>query len=661
MKILLKIIVSIFAFSMNAGADEMANRVEKYFKPPQYFSPRISEDGRNMVLAVSNGGRMNLAVIELANKSSKLLTSYKNLDVIDYHWVGNNKVVFSLGKFNTPTGPESQDGGGLFVINIDGTGGKVLSPTLRESFNAGNFVYRGMSFQSTVQNNDDEIIVAARERSIDTIDLYRLNIASGKKELLTQNSPGKVEAWIIDSKQNPVLATSLDPEMSKFIVRHLDRNSGRWNKLWESDLINGPVYMPLRLDSDDNTLFVATNKEGDTVSVYEFDLKASKFRERLARHPQFDVGADQTGMLVPGLVYDEFTKELMGVRVNEQKLRTYWFSPDHRAIQSSVDNQLKGRVNLVSMPRGQRPGLVTSYSDVQPAEWYLLHANPLRLEPLIKSRPWIQENDLQPLEPFNYETRDGLMISGYFIRPSKKAEGAKPAVIHIHGGPWVRADSWGYGSFGIAEGQFLASLGYLVVIPNFRGTPGFGNKIYYAGKRQFGREMQDDIEDLTEKFIKDGLMDPGRICLSGASYGGYSSLMGLIKTPDKYRCAISGLAPTDLRLLMTSAQGDIPQNKIALNFWKGMVGDPDKDSAELASVSPINNVEKIKKPVLLYAGGSDIRVPLEQPKRMYDRLRARSNKVEWVMFEDEGHGFGEIKNNVILYKKISEFLAENLK
>lgn len=657
---LLLVLLMVFAQSLGR-AEDLSRKIEMYFKPPAYLMPKISQDGSNLIMAISNGGRLNLGIVDMRTRSSKVLTSYRNLDVIDYHWLGNNKVVFSLGKFNTPTGPESQDGGGLFVINADGSEGKVLSPTFRESFNAGNFVYRGMTFVTTIKNNDNEIIVGARERSIDTVDLYRLNVVTGRKILLTSNSPGKVERWILDLNYNPVISSSLDEDNSKFVIRVFNKDTNQWDNLWTSDFVNGPVYVPLTIDGDNRTLFVATNKDGGTISIYEYDLHEKRFKERLARHPKYDVGADQSMSPIPGLITSEITKEVLGVRVNEDKVKSYWFDAQHRAIQKSVDSQLDGRVNLIQMPTDIAPGIVMSFSDQSPAEWFVLHKNPLKLEPLVQSRPWLTPERLNPLIPFTYKTRDGLDIPGFYIQPKNKSIKNAPTVIHIHGGPWVRADQWGYGTFGVVEGQFLASLGYLVIIPNFRATPGFGDQIYYAGRREFGRKMQEDIDDVAEHFIKNNIADKSRICLSGASYGGYSALMGLINDPEKYRCAVSGLTPTDLKLLMTSSNGDIPQTKFANNFWRAMVGDPRKDSAELERVSPIFNVDKISRPVLLYAGGSDIRVPLEQPKKLYEKLKSSSKEVEWVMFEEEGHGFGELKNNIFLYSKIANFLERHLK
>jgi len=170
--------------------------------------------------------------------------------------------------------------------------------------------------------------------------------------------------------------------------------------------------------------------------------------------------------------------------------------------------------------------------------------------------------------------------------------------------------------------------------------------------------MQEDIEDATRWLIEQGIADPKRIALSGASYGGYASLMGLAKTPNLYACAIAGLAVTDLNLLMTSGQGDIPQSKFGLALWKALVGDPKTEREQLALVSPVNLASAIRAPVLMYSGGADIRVPIEQPDRMRRALEKEGRSVKYIVHQSEGHGFGALSANVSTYREIFRFLSE---
>jgi len=199
-----------------------------------------------------------------------------------------------------------------------------------------------------------------------------------------------------------------------------------------------------------------------------------------------------------------------------------------------------------------------------------------------------------------------------------------------------------------------------VLVPQFRGTTGFGATQFNSSRRQLGKTMQEDIEDATDWAVKEGYADSGRVCLSGASYGGYSTLMGLAKTPTKYQCGIAGLAVTDLELILTSGYGDIPRNESALKFWKTMAGDPKTDGDAMRAVSPVYLADRIKAPVLIYAGVDDIRVPLEQMKNMREALAKVGKSVVWIQKDKETHGYVKLENNVDLYTQVLDFLDKNI-
>ena len=400
------------------------------------------------------------------------------------------------------------------------------------------------------------------------------------------------------------------------------------------------------------------------MALYLYDPKTRQLGERLAAHGRFDMGADHSGNRVAGPIVEPKSRRLVGFAVDGEKLETIWLEDDYARIQATIDAALPGAVNtFTGDPKGKRL-LVRSYSDRQPMRWFFLHTDRRALEPLFDSAPWFKPGDLVAMEPFFYKSRDGLEMLGYLFLPPGHKKGVRlPTVVHVHGGPHARADRWGYNSFGSVEGQLLASRGYAVVVPNFRITPGFGAKIFNAGMRQMGKAMQEDIEDATDWAIAKGYADPGRICLSGASYGGYAALMGVAKTPDKYRCAIAGLAVTDIELLLTSSYGDIPRDdRGGLQFWYELAGNPASaaDAQAMRSVSPAYLADRIKAPVLMYSGVDDIRVPLEQPQKMRKALEALNKPVVWIQKDEEGHGFGKLENNVDLYNQVLTFLDKHI-
>jgi dipeptidyl aminopeptidase/acylaminoacyl peptidase len=304
--------------------------------------------------------------------------------------------------------------------------------------------------------------------------------------------------------------------------------------------------------------------------------------------------------------------------------------------------------------------IVTSYSDVLPRRWYLYDHEAKTVEEIGSSKPWL-EGKLTEQRPFVYKTRDGLEIDGYYFLPKNYKPGTKlPTIVHIHGGPFARADTWGDG-FGTIEGQLFASRGYAVIVPNFRVTPGLGSKVYYAGFGSFGREMSNDHEDALKWGVDQGFVDSSKVCMSGASYGGYAALQAVVRNDSLWKCAVAGLAVTDLKYQLTSRDTDFAESVSAVNYWKSVLGVTDLDSPLVREISPLFNPAKIKKPVFLYAGKDDSRVPIAQITRMARELERVGNAPKgFVVKEREGHGFGKLENNVDLYTQVLAFLKEHL-
>jgi dipeptidyl aminopeptidase/acylaminoacyl peptidase len=392
------------------------------------------------------------------------------------------------------------------------------------------------------------------------------------------------------------------------------------------------------------------------MAIYRFDPKTKSLGEMLAQHPRFDLWTEDGDA-----VRDPVTRRLAGFRFDGAKPESVWLDPEYARLQKTIDAALPQTHNEFVRSTDGKHVLIRSYTDRITSRWYVLDTDKRTVEELVAARPWLTPDKLVEMQPVLYKTRDGFEQLAYLMLPPERKAGERlPMVVHVHGGPWVRAESWGQLSFGVREGQLLASRGYAVLFPQFRGTPGFGSRQYSSAVKQFGRAMQEDIEDATDWAVQQGYADATRICLSGASYGGYATLMGLAKTPDKYRCGIAGLAVTDLELIMTSGRGDIPFNDAGLKMWKLMAGDPEKDRDALRAVSPVYLADRIKAPVLIYAGTDDDRVPLEQMKNMRAALAKQGHSVVWIQKDDEQHGYAKLANNVDLYNQVFDFLDRSI-
>jgi dipeptidyl aminopeptidase/acylaminoacyl peptidase len=372
------------------------------------------------------------------------------------------------------------------------------------------------------------------------------------------------------------------------------------------------------------------------------------------------MGADAQGESVPGVFTDFKTRKVVGYAVQAEKPQVVWTDPEYAQIQATLDRALPETFNTFRRTPDGKQLVVTARADRRPTSWYLLDLDKRTLQELFVSAPWLKPEMLVEQRPFSFKTRDGLEIPGYVFIPNNRKPGERlPTVVHIHGGPAVRADTWGRG-FGWIEGQLFASRGYAVVVPNFRITPGLGGKIYYAGFGTIGRQMLDDHEDAAKWAVEQGIADPDRICISGASYGGYATLMSLARFPKTFRCGIAGLVVSDMELQVTSPATDFARSRAAVDFWNRIMGakSPGDYPREL---SPAFLADKIKQPVFIYAGADDVRTPIEQTNKMIRALRSAGNPPKEIVIKaGEGHGFGKVENNVELYGKVFQFLDENI-
>jgi dipeptidyl aminopeptidase/acylaminoacyl peptidase len=657
-----KLLASCFvALAFSVGAFAQTLSVEDIWKNPQLAGLTLSKTGRFLAATAPSKGRMNLLVIDLDTRKGTILTSFEDFDVLGVTWVGDERLLFSLGQQNSPTGAGQFDGGGLFVINRDGSNSRRLAQTLREVRRSGQFVYRSLSVFRVIPGNNDEIIAEGNQSSAESIDLYRLNLNTGKTTLLTAGRPADyTQEWLMDSKYVPrvVIATVKD-ELTN-VVYYRKAADAPWQEIARYSRDKGAVFVPLVFESDDQMMQVATNKDRDTMAVYRYDPNKKQLGELLASHPRYDMGADAQGDQIAGVIVNAEDDKILGYRVNGDKPETVWTDEQRARVQKLVDTALPDTINRFQRTPDGKRYLVSAQSDVKSTRWYFLDDAKKTLEEFGAARPWL-DGKLVEQRVIRYKTRDGLEIPGYLFLPKGYKEGTKlPTIVHIHGGPAARADTFG-GGFGYIEGQLFASRGYAVVVPNFRITPGMGQKIYQAGFSTIGRQMSEDHEDALKWAIDQGFADPKRACISGASYGGYAALQALVKTPDLFKCAIAGLAVTDLVYQNTSLDTDYVRSPAAVDFWKAIIGTKDLKAQMVYDLSPVNNAAKIKGAVFLYAGEDDVRVPIDQIRRMDRALKAAGNPAKaFVVKEKEGHGFGKPENRVDLYNQILSFLQEQI-
>jgi dipeptidyl aminopeptidase/acylaminoacyl peptidase len=649
---------------VHQGAAAQTLTPEDIWRPAAIQSPAASRDGKFLAALAPVGDKMNLVVLDLGTMKAQAVTSFKDFDVISFNWIGSARLVFTLGNNNSPTGAGQFDGGGLFAVDRDGKNGRELSPTIKQTRAQNAYVYRGFTYVRGVPDSSDEIIARSIQRDQEANDLYRLNTRTGRATLMSVDRPPRVGSWVLDSKLVPRVAVSSIKDTLISIVHYRKDASSPWTEIARIDEIKPEMFVPLAFDSNDQTLQVSTNQFGPTMEIWRFDPNTKKFVEKLAGHPLYDMGADAQGSTegVPGLITDPATDAILGYAVEAAKFERTWLDATGDRIQKTLDAALPDTINTFRrLSKDSAVRLVTSFSDVKPTRWYLFDDDKKTLMEVFSSRPWL-DGKLTQMRPFRYTTRDGLEIDGYYFLPKNYKAGTKlPTVVHIHGGPFARADRWGRFGFGEREGQLLAAQGYAVIVPNFRITPGLGNKVYYAGFGTVGRQMSEDHEDALKWGIAQGFVEPSKVCMSGASYGGYATLQALIKTPDMFKCGVAGLVVSDYKLQLTSPSGDTAGNVAGVNFWKQVLGVKDLDEPVVAAISPAQNPSKLRNPVLFYAGLDDTRTPIEQTTAMVRGLERTGNPPKEVFVaKDEGHGFGRMENRLENSRRILKFLDEQI-
>lgn len=332
-----------------------------------------------------------------------------------------------------------------------------------------------------------------------------------------------------------------------------------------------------------------------------------------------------------------------------------------KALQQEVDAQLSDTVNMITPPRrGQGPFvLVESYSDVRPLTYLLYNTSTKAFKKIGSTHPGVVPGKMGRQRTIRYKARDGLQIEALLTLPPGGATGRLPLVVLAHDGPFLRGRAWGWN----AETQFLASRGYAVLEPSFRGTTGLGAVHFQAGWKQLGLKMQHDLADGAGWAVAEGIADSERVCIAGGGgYGGYATLMGLANDPAVYRCGISWLGSTDINTFYERSYGfvfgrGIQAGNATIQY---LVGDRVKDAEQLKATSPLLLAARIKQPLLMAFGERDRRVPLYVAKRFTDAVKPHNPGLEDVVYFGEAHGWNMIDTRFAFWTRVEEFLQRHI-
>jgi dipeptidyl aminopeptidase/acylaminoacyl peptidase len=591
------------------------------FGNPVKTAPRISPDGKRLsYLAPDKNNVLQVWVQTVGKDDAKQVTNDKKRGIRIHSWTYRPDTLIYM---------QDKDGDENFhVYSVDVKNDKVTDLTPFDGV-------RAMPM-SADKDHPDELLISMNKRDKKVFDVHRLDLETGKMKLDTQN-PGDVISWGTDNDFRVRIAMVPTPKGGREI-RHRKDDESKWEKLleWGPEDENGSV---IGFTKDNKSIYLITSEGRDTLSLVKRDLESGK-ETLIADNPKADVA---------GVIMNPDTHEVEAVSFNREKVKWKAIDKDIKDDLEALQKGADGEPSIAGTDKARKTWVVAYSADVTPTTYYLYDRPSKKLTKLFTANPELAKYKLATMEPVTIKTRDDLEMVSYLTLPVGIEAKKLPMVLLVHGGPWAR-DSWGYDS----QAQWLANRGYAVLQVNFRGSTGFGKKFVDAGNKQWAAKMHDDLIDAVEWAVKKGYADPKKVAIMGGSYGGYAALVGATFTPDTFACAISIVGPSNLVTLINS----IPEywKPLKTMFAKRMGEDEDF----LKSRSPLFKVDKIQIPVLIAQGKHDPRVKQAESEQIVEAMKKAKKPVEYLLFEDEGHGLARPENRLKFYAAAEKFLATHL-
>jgi len=596
--------------------------VRDFFKNPEKAYFQISPDGNYISFTQPFESRMNVFVQKRGSEEIKRVTSITDRDISEYYWKGNDRILYM------------KDFGGdenfhLFSVDKNGIGEKDLTP----------FEGTKVHLVDDLEDHDTDVLIGMNIRNKEIFDVYRLNTITGETTMVAEN-PGNIVGWQTDHDGKIRIASTTDGVNTSILYRATEQDT--FKTIMTTNFKES--FSPLFFTFDNQNIYAASNLGRDKSVIVKYDIANNKEIEVLFSDPDYDV---------EGLSYSRKRKVLTEINYTTWKPIRKYLDKETEKTYAELEKKFPGyEVYLTFHNKSEDIYICRLYNDRTMGSYYLYEKNGSKLTKLADRNPWLKESDMAEMKPISYKTRDGLTIHGYLTVPKGMPQKNLPVVVNPHGGPWYR-DSWTFNP----EVQFLANRGYAVFQMNFRGSTGYGKAFWESSFKQWGKTMQDDITDGVNWLIKEGIADPKRIAIYGGSYGGYATLAGVTFTPDLYACAVDYVGVSNLFTFLKTIP---PYWKPMLDMMYEMVGDPQKDSILLTSSSPVFHVDKIKVPLMVAQGAKDPRVNIDESNQIVDALKKRGVDVEYLVKENEGHGFANEENRFDFYEAMEQFLAKHM-
>jgi dipeptidyl aminopeptidase/acylaminoacyl peptidase len=626
--------IAALLLSVTAHAEGLVP-VEAYGKLPAIEAPRLSPDGNMIAYLSSISGRRCLAIHHFDSSGSNHGICPGNYEVRSFSWKNADRLILDVYAQSRPSGSELRTESRLLAIDPSGRHAVPLIESRAE---------RAVDFGQDriidlLPDDPGHVLIAAYRSDADSPDVVKVDIDTGHRRTVVAGQ-NHITNWKTDASGQVRLGTALQDGVLSVFYR--DDAASPFRIIRAIEAANASKFSPLAVASEPGILYVASTEPTGRRAIYRYDVKTDRLMEPYASNPDVDIDS---------LVIDRGVPLGYGYTVDEPNL--IYTDADFRADAQQVAAALpQFRTTVVDAAAGGHRLLILAAGGNRPGSYFVLTRaeGNATLTPVGSIHPDIPDGALAPVTPITYRARDGLTIHGYVTLPPGRSVSDKrpiPFIVLPHGGPSAR-DTLGFDYLA----QMIASRGYGVFQPNYRGSRGYGGAFERAGFQQWGLKMQDDVTDGTRWLIDQKLADPGRICIVGWSYGGYAALMGAIKAPELYRCAVSMAGVTDLRRRLDRAN----QSRFAdLNLPRF-----DSDPAVIEANSPVLHAEQIRVPVLLVHGRRDFTVSVSDSEDMEAALKKAGKPVESLYFDDDDHYLFREEDRIAFLKALDSFLARNL-
>lgn len=603
--------------------------LEDFFRNSERTGYQLSPDGSYISYMAPYKDRLNVFVrrVDETDEHAIRITNETERSVAGYMWADNQRLLY----MKDTAGDENYQ---LYGVHRDGSDDRAYT------------AFDGVrtSLIDDLEEQQGVVMIGMNKRNPEVFDPYRLNIETGELTLLAEN-PGNIQGWMTDHDGRLRVATAIVDGVNTQIL-YRDTEDEPFKPVLTTNFRDVVSFM--EFTPDNKEVYAATNLHRDKTILVRMNPATCEELEVLYENERYDIAS---------ISYSRKRKKLLSVYCTGHKepVRHYFDAEEEQLRQRIKAHFPNQRYGIADTDKAEENYLIYVGGDRTRGSYWHYNALTDKAKKIADLAPWIKSDEMNAMHPVCYTTRDGLQIEAYLTLPDGLTpDTAKqlPVVVNPHGGPWAR-DCWGYSS----EVQFLSNRSYAVFQMNFRGSTGYGRHFLEASYKQWGLKMQDDITDGVKWLIEQGIANPNRIAIYGGSYGGYATLAGLTFTPDLYACGIDYVGVSNLFTFMQTIP---PYWRPMLEMMYEQVGHPEHDADQLAATSPALHADKIKVPLFVAQGANDPRVNKAESDQMVEALRQRGVVVEYMVKDNEGHGFHNQENRFDFYRAMERFLKAHL-